>query len=161
MAGSEGFYIVAGPEFQRVVDRLGEVDPALPGQLNEALHDAAAPIIQDVQRAAATLPARGAKHTGLRGRLAESVGLQSAAGSSMRFVTSMDDPEEAALPRGMDNGAVGWRHPVYGNQNNWVQQHGGSWFREPIADDGGLVQENLTDVLEQVAAVIAAAGAGP
>jgi hypothetical protein len=66
----------------------------------------------------------------------------------------MADPTEAALPRGMDNGTRGWRHPVFGNRDNWVHQRGGSWFREPIASNHDQVERKLTDVLEDAARAI-------
>jgi hypothetical protein len=115
------------------------------------------PIVADVRRAAMALPARGSKHTGLRGRLAAGV-LAQANGQHVRVVATAIDPTESALPRGMDNGAKGWRHPVYGNRDVWVQQRGGSWFREPIASHGSDIERKLTNVLEEMANNIANAG---
>lgn len=115
------------------------------------------PIIANVRREAMALPARGPKHTGLRGRLAAGV-LAQANGQHVRVVATAINPDESALPRGMDNGMKGWRHPVYGNRDVWVQQRGGSWFREPIASEGGTVERKLTNVLEQMADNIANAG---
>ncbi|MFG3137705.1 hypothetical protein ACGFZA_16020 [Streptomyces sp. NPDC048211] len=142
---------------------MRETDPAMPGNLRDALRKAADPIANDTRRAALALPARGRKHTGLRGRVAAGVSVQPSTTTDIgvRFTTSMADPQEAELPRGLDNGVRGWRHPVFGNSNNWVQQRGGSWFRSTIADDGPQVERALTDVLEQAAASIAAAGIGP
>lgn len=120
------------------------------GELGNALQNAVGPIIADVQRAAMSLPARGTKHTGLRGRLAAGVRAQTN-GQHVRITSSMADPSEAALPRGMDNGTRGWRHPVFGNRNVWVQQRGGSWFRGPIAGNHDQVERRLNDVLEEAA----------
>jgi len=58
----------------------------------------------------------------------------------------------------MDNGPAGFRHPVYGNRDVWVQQRGGSWFKEPIAEEGDFIERKLTDVLEDMAENIASAG---
>jgi hypothetical protein len=76
----------------------------------------------------------------------------------VRIVATAIRPNEAGLPRGFDNGPRGFRHPVYGNRNVWVQQRGGSWFREPIAEHRDEVEKDLTDVLEAMAKRIAAAG---
>lgn len=159
----EGFFIVAGPEFHRVAAQLREIDPAMPGKFRAAMRKAATPILRDVRVAALSLPARGVKHTGLRARLAKGVGVQVGVGNSarMRITTRMDDPTEAALPRGEDNGIRGWRHPVFGNTDNWVHQPGGSWFRETIADDRDLIEQRLQDVLDEAANTVAHAGIGP
>lgn len=149
-----------GPEFERVALALREIDARGTQQLRAAMRKAATPIIQDVRAAALSLPARGVKHTGLRARLAKSVSVQAGVGGGarMRFVTRMDNPDEAMLPRGEDSGARGWRHPVFGNTNNWVHQRGGSWFRETINEDSDLVERRLHDVLEEFANRVADAG---
>lgn len=146
-----------GPEWRTVRAALNREESAATRKLRRGLEDAAGPIIAKVQREAMALPARGVKHTGLRGRLAAGVRLQ-VSPSAVRIVATAVDPTERALPRGMDNGPKGWRHPVYGNRDVWVQQRGGSWFREPIADEGGSVERKLTNVLEQMADNIANAG---
>jgi hypothetical protein len=126
--------------------------------LGNALKEQIAPIVADVQSEALRLPARGKKHTGIRGRLAAGVKAE-ANGQHVRIVATMANPQEAGLPRGFDNGPRGFRHPVYGNRNVWVQQRGGSWFREPIAHHHDEVERDLTNVLEEMAHRIAAAGA--
>lgn len=161
MARSEGFTIVAGPEFKTVEAQLREVDATFPGKLRAALKEAAEPILSEVRTAAQALPSHGSKHTGLRGRLAAGADVRlsdSGGGARARFIAQMDDPTEAGLPRGMDSGARGWRHPVFGNTNNWVTQRGGSWFREVIADNGPEIEDKLTDVLEEAADAVARAG---
>lgn len=75
----------------------------------------------------------------------------------MRFITKMDDPQEAELPRGEDSGERGWRHPVFGH-DVWVHQRGGSWFRETIADQRPDIERRLQDVLDQAAQQIQDAG---
>lgn len=156
----EGFYVEMGPEFQRVANALREIDAKGPSRMRAKMKQAATPIVADVRAAALSLPARGVKHTGLRARLAKSVSVQASVGNNarVRFVTRMNNPSEAMLPRGEDSGNTGWRHPVYGNQDNWVHQRGGSWFRETIEDDGDLVERRLTDVLEEFAQQVADAG---
>lgn len=157
MPRRNGVYVVTGSEWRTVRDQLQREDRGATRELGNALERAMGPIVADVQAQAAALPARGPKHTGLRGRLAAGVRAE-ANGQHVRVVATAVDPSEAALPRGMDNGARGWRHPVYGNRNVWVQQRGGSWFREPIADHGNEIERKLTNVLEEMANNIANAG---
>ncbi len=149
--------VVAGPEFARVAARLGIEDASAEGEFTRAIRQAAAPIVAHVQRRAMALPAHGPKHTGLRGRLAAGVRVQPYQ-NGIRIVATALDPTEAALPRGMDNGPQGWRHPVYGNRDVWVRQRGGSWFREPISTHREEVSSDLEAVVEDMAENIASAG---
>lgn len=130
-----------------------------PVAFSRALQREMAPLLAIVKARAMALPVRGTKHTGLRGRLAAGVVVR-ARGQHVRVVAMAVDPTEAALPRGMDNGLRGWRHPVYGNRDVWVQQRGGSWFREPIANHQDAFERKLDGVIEQMANSIARAGAG-
>jgi hypothetical protein len=160
VAERAGYRIVSGPEFTRVANELRAVDASFPGKLRAALRRAATPIVADVRMAALSLPARGRRHTGLRARLAKGVGVQAGVGNNarMRFVTKVDNPQEAELPRGEDSGERGWRHPVFGNQNNWVHQRGGSWFRETIADDRSFLDDRIQGVLDDAVQQIDRAG---
>lgn len=145
------FEVEAGAEFRRVANALRDIDTALPGKFRRELRKALTPVVQDVRKAALSLPARTGKHTGLRQRLARGVAVRVSVGrrSSARIVTRMVEPDEAALPRGEDSGAHGWKHPVYGNESNIVRQVGGSWFRETIMEDKDFIERKLTDVLEE------------
>lgn len=155
----DGIHVVFGPEFHAVAEALREIDSTYPAHLRAAMRKTATPVLRDVRMAALSLPARKGKHTGLRGRLAKGVGLQVGVGGNarMRITTSMREPDEAALPRGEDSGARGWRHPVYGH-DNWVHQRGGSWFRETIADDRDLIESKLAEVLDDARDTVARAG---
>jgi hypothetical protein len=150
-------WVEMGPEWRTVRAALEREGGSAARKLSDAVEDAAGPIIAKVQRAALSLPAYGPKHTGLRGRLAAGVRVQPTHGKSVRIVATAE-PDERGLPRGMDNGPRGFRHPVYGNRDVWVQQRGGSWFKEPIAEEGDMIERRLTNVLEQMADNIANAG---
>lgn len=160
MAQVDGIFIAFGPEFRMVADALREIDTTFPTRLRSAMRKTATPVMRDVRMAALSLPARHSKHTGLRARLAKGVGVQIGVGANarMRFTTRMDSPDEAALPRGTDSGERGWRHPVYGNTNNWVHQRGGSWFRETISEDRSMIERNLNDVLQEARDTVARSG---
>lgn len=156
-------WIVAGPEFTRVANALRAVDAALPTQFRKRLKDAAKPAVQDVKRRvrALDLPGGPAGTTGLRRRVARGVGVRASVGrmAALRITTSMTQPNEAIIPRGMDR-PQGWRHPVFGNRDNWVTQPGLSWFREPIADHRDEFSEALQDALDWAADTIDNAGGG-
>lgn len=160
MADRRGFTIVAGPEWDAVIAALAVADETAKQQLRDGLVDAAKPVEVSVKSAALALPTHGAKHTGLRAEVAAGVGIQTSLGEGarVRFTTSMADPQKAELPRGLDNGMAGWRHPVFGNMDNWVHQRGGSWFKQTIANNADKFEKSQTDVLEKMAASIAAAG---
>lgn len=145
-----------GPEWRTVRAALEREEKSASRKLTNALEEAAGPIIAKVQGEALALPARGKKHTGLRARVAAGVRVQPGR-QGVRIVATAPLGERG-LPRGLDNGPRGWRHPVYGNRDVWVQQRGGSWFREPIAEEHDSVERRLTDVLEQMADNIANAG---
>lgn len=127
-----------------VVAKLRLADATAEEKFQAALNEAAAPIMGEVQAAALGLPTHGAKHTGLRGRLAGGVGVHAI--SNGVEITASD-----FLSRVTDNGPAGWRHPVYGNMNNWVHQDGGSWFKEVIQNDGGIIEDRLQEALQQLA----------
>ncbi len=53
-------------------------------------------------------------------------------GARISIETGHMPPSQRKLPRHLDN-PRGWRHPVWGNRENWVHQYGAPWFRGPIA----------------------------
>lgn len=150
-------WVDMGPEWRTVRAALERESSNAPRRLGNALEESMRPIVAKVRRAALDLPASGPKHTGLRRRLAAGVQAQ-AQGQTARIVATAVEPDERGLPRGMDNGPKGFRHPVYGNRDVWVQQRGGSWFREPIAEEGDSIERKLTNALEEMAQNIANAG---
>lgn len=147
MARNVEYTIVHGPEWQATVDALREVDETLSDKFRAALEEAARPTIEQLRRAALALPAHKAKHTGLRGRIAAGVGI-TVQSRGVRITTSMPAGQEE-LPRGEDNGLRGWRHPVFGNRDVWVSQHGGSWFKNTISDDRPNFEHALGSVLDK------------
>ena len=150
-------WVDMGPEWKAVERALVRSELDTPKELGNALNQATKPIIAKVRRAAFAIPAYGAKHTGLRGRLA--AGVKANVIGQNATIVAEAAPGEEGLPRGFDNGPKGFRHPVYGNREVWVQQRGFSWFREPIAEEGDAVERQLTNVLEEMAQNIAVAGA--
>ncbi|MFF6825053.1 hypothetical protein [Streptomyces longwoodensis] len=55
------------------------------------------------------------------------------------------------------NRAGGWRHPVYGNREVWVHQHGKSgWFDEAFEGREGVYRQAVEAAMENMARRIAA-----
>jgi len=103
-------------------------------QLSRAIRTVGSPALTAVQAAWHTVDVTppmgtGRKSTGLRGRVAAATRvsiLQS--GISIRVEPKQVDSRYGrSLSYGLD-GLGRWRHPVYGNQNVWVQQYGQEVF---------------------------------
>lgn len=146
--GNWDYTIVTGPEWKAVDVAMRAVNASLPDRFTVKLREMATPVIHDIQAAALQLPVHGAKHTGMRVKLGQGVGVRANPGG-IRITTSMPQADEAALPRGYDNGLAGFRHPVFGNMDVWVHQTGGSWFRETISDHADTFEGGLADVLDE------------
>jgi hypothetical protein len=55
------------------------------------------------------------------------------------------------------NRASGWRHPVWGNRENWVTQHGKiEWFDRAFQGDQGTYKQAVEEAMEDMARRIAA-----
>jgi hypothetical protein len=162
MARRATYNVHLGEEWRRVSLALRDVDKNLPGKLRKSMRDAARPAAEDAKRRVKSLPVHGAKHSGLRRRVASGVAIQAGAGRGLgvRIVTGMRDPQERNLPRYLDD-SRGWRHPTFGHRDRWVHQDtGGSWFRAPIAEHRPQMTRDLQQVLDDAAETIAAASRG-
>jgi hypothetical protein len=165
MPVDRGVYIVAGPEFTRVANALRSVDAALPTEFRKKLKDGVKPLVQRAQDKVINMPVSGrAGSTGLRRRVARGVGVRAGVGKnpSMRITTSMSQPNETIIPRGLDT-PRGWRHPVFGNRDVWVTQRAiqPGWFTETFSDGHDEIENALTDALEWARDTVAAAGGPP
>lgn len=153
------YVIVTGPEWKRVEAALAKVDAAFPAELRNQVEDLAEPLAQKARDKVVSLPTpSNSGHTGLRARVAAGVAVAVGGGPGVRITTSMADPDERVIPRGLDNGPKGWRHPVFGNRAVWVQQPGYSWFLETMQDSQDDFEGALTDVIEDMANDVADAG---
>lgn len=169
-AGSVHLRTVPGDEWVRVANALRVIDSRLPAQLRRAMKKAAKNAVDEAKHEALTIPvvrSSRKKASGLRRRVARGVSVRVATGrltdvSYMRIITSMPTRDQAMLPRGLDAVTLpnkGWRHPVFGNRDHWVQQHTGRpWFRQTIAENKDDIRRELVDVLEDARNIIAARG---
>jgi hypothetical protein len=155
------YVVIAGPEFKRVEAALAKADAEFPKRFERRIKQLAEPLAAAAASRVLSLPTpSNAGHTGLRSRVAAGVGVRANQRAGVRITTSMADPSERAIPRGLDNGPRGWRHPVFGNRANWVTQPGYSWFLETMQDSRRAFERGLTDVIEEAAQDIAQAGGG-
>lgn len=150
-----------GEEFKRILAALKIQNAKLPGKFKRRLREVSKESMTKVKAKALSLPAEGTHHSGLRKRVAKGVRLKiGKSGSTVRIITTMTDPAEAVIPRGLDT-PHGWYHPVFGvgeTREDMVQQEGYSWFREEIAEQRDEYQRAFTTVLEEARDMIAKSG---
>jgi hypothetical protein len=142
-----------GQEWKEVNRRLRLAgEKGLQKELRKAVREAAKPGRDAAKLAARTIPVKGPRSRGLRRRMVRGVGIQADA-RRVRIVTRMPKGLEM-LPRGFDT-AKGWRHPLFGNRDKWVQQPGHPWFRKTIAATAPKAREEMKAAMDRVAAQIA------
>jgi len=146
------------------LDQLGDVtkamaieDEEIPNALKGSIHESAGTLGDRARLRVILEPTHGKKHTGLRAEVAKGVGLQDIP-DGYRVTTSMPTPSKAAIPRGMDQ--HGWRHPVFGQSDNWVVEGTAdfSWFMDTMQEGEDLVSDGLQKELENAAERIDNAG---
>lgn len=146
-------------------------------KLRTKIADAGKPVVQDVKQAVMALQvtshgggtaqrkafavgkakterakASAAKRdTGLRRSIASAVGVQiTAKGIRIRVSGSKLPPSQQSLPRHLDS-PKGWRHPVFGNKSNWVDQKGGPYFAETIKKKAPAFRRAVLEAMDEVA----------
>lgn len=104
---------------------------------------------------------RALKHSGLRESVARSlriVARDSGYKAGVRITSEGSRMPEGQryLPRGLDSDK-GWRHPVFGAQENWVQQFGNppGWFRSTAGAHRPLAVRKMRAVVEKYVAELA------
>jgi hypothetical protein len=157
--GTIRFRVTTGPEWKRVEQALRRVDANAANDFTHRLRAGAEELADKTRKAVMQIPTYGIKHTGLRGRVAQGVGVK-ITGSGVQVTASMNQQDERNIPAYLD-ARDGWRHPVFGNRSVWVHQStGGSWFSEVIQDGQPELERRLTDVWEDAARFIAESGFG-
>lgn len=94
----------------------------------------------------------------LRANIASATGASVSAGEkktalAFRVSARQLPPSQRKLPRRWDNES-GWRHPVFGNRNNWVKQVGHPYFRKTIYERRDVVTAAVVDAMDAAAARI-------
>lgn len=150
--------VYGAAQLEQLARRLREAgDVTLRRRMMAALRKSGADIADAERAAARDLPAVKYE-TGLRVAIADAVTVRtrtSANRAGVRVLVNRSKlPEKKRrLPVLMNKGA--WRHPVFGNRENWVNQtsDGGWWLRtaEAHVDEA---QRRMLDVLRETAAQI-------
>ncbi|PRH79406.1 hypothetical protein C6N75_10000 [Streptomyces solincola] len=152
------YVIVTGPEFRRVEAALAKVDAAFPERFRDRIENLAEPLAAKARARVLALPTPGnAGHTGLRARVAEGVAVRVSGRAGVRITTSMSEPDERIIPRGLDRRS-GWRHPLFGDRDRWFSNPGYSWFMDTMDDSQNEFENGLTELIEDSAREIADAG---
>jgi hypothetical protein len=157
--GSElGVTIITGPEWKRVAAALTRADAEMQAKLKDEIKDVSEKLADVARGRVRSLPtSRQAGHTGLRQKVAEGVHVVERGNGGVRVVTSMADPSEGIIPRGLDR-LTGWRHPLFGDKNHWFSNPGYDWFISTFNDGEKLYEDRLDHVLNAAAQDIADAG---
>lgn len=122
-------------------------------RLRKAVKDAAKPMVVDAQNAALAIPARGTGTTGLRQRIARSIGVQVKTGARSAAVrvrvSKAKMGDQFKLPRLLNSGS--FRHPVFGS-STFVEQNQGSrgWFFDVGKRNKANVQREIVRAIEDV-----------
>lgn len=143
-------------DFNRAALGLTQAGREIPQRVQKEIKGTAKQLSKEAAAKALTQPALKGKHTGLRRDVAKGVGVvpfEDEDGSGFRIVTSMPESDEAIIPRGLDTSfRRGWRHPVFGDRNRWVRQHGGlSWFMDVMQQSPAILGPKVEDILEDAA----------
>lgn len=154
--------------------KAGKTD--LRKQLRKKITDAGRPVLDDVRSAVRDLPvtsrggggkqrlgynverattaraktSAGRRGSGLRQTIAAATKLQVTA-RGVRFVvqSSKLPPDQRTLPRHLDS-EKGWRHPVFGDREEWVHQRGRPYFAVTIKKRASAFRKAIVEAMEQI-----------
>lgn len=146
-------------ELQRIVASLEAMNTiTVTRELKKELAKAARPFTYRVRAAIMNIPTYGDKHTGLRLRLSAAVETYAhiyydIAAVGVRVSTQRMPSGQKALPLTM-NGDKLWRHPVFGNTENWVTQEPHPYFEEGVAGYGPASLLAVNRAVERIARVL-------
>lgn len=116
------------------------------------------PMKKDVQAAALAIPAQGSVVTGLRAALARATRLRIRGGGPNTMVRLEVAPSrmpagQQSLPALME-GVRPWRHPLFGNTNDWYPQAAHPFFGPAVKRNIGKVELAVLAAVEQTAAEV-------
>jgi hypothetical protein len=141
-------------QFNDAARALGRVERSIPRDVDKLISKTQKANAKEAAAKVLAQPASG-EHgsTGLRKDVAKGVGTMPIDGGT-RVYTSMPEENEAIIPLGLDTDK-GWRHPVFGNRNEWVTQRGDfSWFMETMKESFKTLPPKVHDILEDGAETI-------
>lgn len=172
--------ITGGESFAALSKRLkGPAQKTLRLEMNKAIREAAKPMVADLKAAVMAVDSKvdgkaglgsaevaramhagsrkveAKKSHGLRATIARSIQLKITAsgprtGVRIRVDGTKLPEDERKLPMDLDN-PKGWRHPVFGNRDKWVTQHGRPWWDVTILKHKETVRSRILDAMKSTA----------
>ncbi|MFF3884025.1 hypothetical protein [Streptomyces sp. NPDC001914] len=143
-------------DLRRVSRELRQMDnKEITKRFRKELRAAARPLVPKVQAAIREIPSsRGYSADGLRGNLARATRLEvkttgKQAGVAIRVDGRKMPAHMKSLPA-MVEGKKRWRHPVFGNRENWVTQKREPYFYKTVRVAGPASRRAVNRVLDGI-----------
>jgi hypothetical protein len=133
----------------------GMDDKELKKKFRRELRKAAAPLVPKVRASIRSTPSKQAySPAGLRGALSKATRLEvkttgRQAGVAIRVDGRKMPAHMKSLPS-MVEGKKRWRHPVFGNRNNWVNQPSEPYFYRVVRAAGPAARRAVGRVLDDI-----------
>lgn len=121
-------------------------------ELERSLRSAGRPIVAALRTEILSMPVKGPKSTGLRGKIAGATRSAARIGGVRFYVATGALGGQAVLPEKIEAGP-GWWHPVFGHRP-YVHQNSWPWFQRTVAAHEGELRDAVEDAMNRVAAMI-------
>lgn len=148
-----------GGKSQRIAAALDATNASMLRQLRTEIEAVAQEKATETQAHLQGMPTTHSEHTGLRERIAAGVKVNNLLNNKkvtgVVINTVVEETAEAPIPLGIET-IRGWRHPVFGHADRWVQQTPRfEWFSALMAPAEGELTDRFTGVLDTAAQEIA------
>lgn len=149
--------IQGGPEFRRAANAMRKVGRDLVQELEDTLTRDAYAMRESARQGIMRVPSSGRYGTNIRARTQQALKVEhdqatGLFGKLARARIVLDDsmlpPEHSKVPMLLDRRG-GWRHPVYGNRDVWVNQRGRQWFRLRMMRFRRIIQADLKHTMDE------------
>lgn len=156
-------------EFAAFYKAVAQVDPELKKALRKTMTTLAKPIVADVKAAELAIPSRGGEAVATRKKKGETLGLRASLAnatksdinatgrgavvhirvSSSKFMATSGRPR--SLPYYMEGRRKRkWRHPVFGNKENWVEQSPHPYLAVTVLKHKDSFVDGVADAVNEV-----------
>jgi hypothetical protein len=146
-----------GRDLTRITRELRRMDdPELLKRFRKELRGAAKPLVPLVRASIRQIPSkRPYTAQGLRGQLSRATKLEvKTAGRQAAVVVRVDGRKmpnhSKSVQAYMEGTKPRWRHPVFGNRENWVQQPAQPYFYKVMAAAGPRARAAVNRVMDSV-----------
>jgi hypothetical protein len=148
-----------GRDLARVVRELRGMDkPEVLKRFRKELRAAAKPLVPAVRASIRQIPSkRPYSAAGLRGQLSRATKLEvKTTGRQASVVIRVDGRKMPSGARAVQSYMEGerpyhrWRHPVFGNDDNWVQQRPNPYFYRVMSVAGAAARRAVNKVMDDI-----------